>query len=258
MRNISQLPTRTTSFLGRITVLAVLLATASTLHAAGGFFRVEQRNGKWFVIDPAGKPFHMRGCNHYSNGTRMPWNLKECCSNDPAKWTAELRDRHRDWGFTFLASSIGGAAIDPATLLDAKAKGNLVVRVPEWTAEERIWANFPFTPFLGVPQEYMAGERLGDVWGDKFISAVDERCRELVAPLKDNKMLIGYHFSHNPPWNNRARSFELWIKACRLLNHPARRVSKNAALRHSPRLYLRRLTSTATRKSQPEIVAPRT
>ena len=195
-------------------LLAAWLALVSAVPAAEGFFRVEQRNGKWFVIDPAGKPFHMRGCNHYSNGTLMPWNLKERYANDPTKWEAELLNRHRDWGFTFLAPSIGPVAVDPATVSDAKGKRKLATGAPGWTAEEYIRADFPFTPLLGVPREYMSGEGLGDVWGDKFISAVDERCRELVAPLKDNKLLIGYHLSHNPPWNARAKSFDLWIKDC--------------------------------------------
>jgi len=182
--------------------------------AAEDFYHVEQRGDKWYVIDPQGKPFHMRGCNHYSNGAHMPWNLKQRYDNDRTKWMTELRNRHREWGFTFLAPSIGGAAIDPATLGDNPSKTQLVVRVPEWTAEERVRAEFPFTPFLGVPKEYMAGEGMGDVWSEEFRAAVDTRCRELVAPLRDNKQLIGYHFSHNPPWNSRAKSFELWIRQC--------------------------------------------
>ena len=162
----------------------------------------------------------MRGCNHYSDGSHMPWNLSQRYDNDRVKWMTELRNRHREWGFTFLAPSIGGAAIDPATLGDNPSKAQLVVRVPEWTAEERVRADFPFTPFLGVPKEYMAGEGMGDVWSDEFLAAVDARCRELVAPLRDNKQLIGYHFSHNPPWNSRARSFETVDQAMHSAGQP--------------------------------------
>lgn len=214
MSMLSLRPVKSVAFLVVSVSWAVLFAANAGLQAAEDFYRVEQRGDKWYVIDPQGKPFHMRGCNHYSNGTHMPWNLKERYDNDRSKWMTELRNRHREWGFTFLAPSIGGAAVDPATLGDNPSKAQLVVRVPEWTAEERVRAEFPFTPFLGVPKEYMAGEGMGDVWSEEFLAAVDVRCRELVVPLRDNKQLIGYHFSHNPPWNSRARSFEMWIRQC--------------------------------------------
>jgi hypothetical protein len=55
----------------------------------------------------------------------MPWNLQQRYDNDRAKWMTELRARHREWGFTFLAPSIGGAAIDPAKLGDNPPKALL-------------------------------------------------------------------------------------------------------------------------------------
>jgi hypothetical protein len=195
-------------------IIAILICFANDALAADGYFHTEQREGKWLMIDPAGKPFHMRGCNHYGNGSHMPWNLAQRYDGDRARWMKELRDRHEQWGFTFLAPSIGPSVKDPATVEGVKTQQKLIVRAPEWTAAERLAVDFPFTAFLGVPHEYMAGEHLGDVWSAEFLKLVDDRCRELCLPLKDSKQLVGYHLTHNPPWNARAKSFGLWVKDC--------------------------------------------
>ena len=90
--------------LAGITQLAA--APASAIIGKPGFFHVEQRNGKWVVIDPAGKPFHMRGANHYSNGTRMPWNLKERYANDKEKLNKEIMELYRRNGVNPLGGCL--------------------------------------------------------------------------------------------------------------------------------------------------------
>ena len=196
------------------TLLIVLLGThAASSIAAEGFFRVEQRNGKWLVLDPDGKPFHLRGCNHYGDGSHMPWNLATK-HGDATAWRASLRDRHREWGFTFLPPSIGPSAVNPDTLEGIKTQAKLVTRTPEWPAADFAALDFPFTAFLEVGKQYMSGPGMPDVWSAAFLDAVDARCREFVAPLKDDRNLIGYHFCHNPPWSILAPSAQDWIKDC--------------------------------------------
>lgn len=191
-------------------LLPLLLSVAG---AADGFFRVEQRNGKWLMLDPSGHPFHMRGCNHYGDGSHMPWNVAEKYGN-AAAWRASMRDRHREWGFTFLPPSIGPNAINPDTIDGIKAQSKLVTRRPEWPAEHFAELDFPFTAFLEVGKQYMSGPGMPDVWSAEFADAVEKRCRGFVAPLKDNRNLIGYHFCHNPPWSILAPSAEEWIQDC--------------------------------------------
>ncbi len=183
-------------------------------EAGEGFFRIEQREGKWLLIDPQGVPFHMRGCNHFGNGTHMPWNLKDKYG-DISIWRQSVRDRHQAWGFTYLPPSIGPSAIDPETIGDEpRNRTNLITRTPEWPAADYAAMDYPFTAFLEVPKQYMAGEGMPDVFSNDFADAVDRRCREFVLSLRDNRQLIGYHFAHNPPWNINARSAETWIEAC--------------------------------------------
>ncbi|MFN3151538.1 hypothetical protein [Bremerella sp.] len=57
----------------------------------------------------------------------------------------------------------------------------------------------------------MSGEDLPDVFSKEFEQGVDKRCREVCLPLKDNRNLIGYHYTQNPPWHPQAKSFDAWI-----------------------------------------------
>jgi hypothetical protein len=84
-------------------------------------------------------------------------------------------------------------------------------RTPEWPAADYAEMAYPFTAFLEVPKQYMAGEGMGDVFSQEFRDAVDTRCRAFVEPLKDNPHLIGYHFCHNPPWHHTNPAFKHWI-----------------------------------------------
>jgi hypothetical protein len=167
---------------------------------------VEQLDSKWFLLDPEGQPFHLRGLNHYANGLYMPYNLRKRYGSCEA-WRMSVRDRHREWGFTYLPPSVGPAVLPPPQSRHIE-EGN-----HEWTAEEFAEMEYPFTAFLEIPRRYMgSGDEYPDVFSSDFRRMVEKRCREFVAPLKDNPYLIGYHFAHNPPWHDKAPGFEQWIK----------------------------------------------
>ena len=190
----------------------VWLCLQGSLVSAGEptFFRLEQIDGHWRLINPTGKPFYMRGVNHYGDGSGMPWNLVKK-HGSAADWRVSLRDRVEAWGFNYLPPSIGPTAIDPATVSKPHGRHNLIKRTPEWPVEHFAELQFPFTIFLEYPRQYMAGNNLPDVFSKEFEKELDARCREVCLPLKDNPNLIGYHFCHNPPWDPKATSFDLWI-----------------------------------------------
>lgn len=194
----------------------------------GKFFRLQEINGTWFLLDPQGRPFFLRGANHFGDGTYMPWNL-ESRYGSKQRWRQSVRDRHRELGFNYLPPSIGPSAVDPevARRQTGQAdppRNSLVKRTPEWPAAHLAELDFPFTLFLEVPKQYMAGANMPDVFGDEFAAAVETRCQEMVAPLKDNPNLIGYHFCHNPPWNMDARSAAGWIADCTRPGNAGRKV----------------------------------
>lgn len=171
------------------------------------FFHLEERDHEWFVVSPGGRPFFLRGANHYGDGSCMPWNLTKRYGS-VERWRREVRDRHRAWGFNYLPPSIGPSETKPK----AGATSGLIRRTPEWAAADFAEMDFPFTAFLEVPRQYMAGRELPDVFSKGFRELVDRRCREFVAPLRDNPHLIGYHFTHNPPWHPTVPSFNHWIQ----------------------------------------------
>lgn len=187
------------------------LADVLASSTGTGYFRVAEVNGKWHVLDPAGKPFFLRGVNHYGDGTHMPW-VRQRYANSKA-WRMSVRDRVRDWGFNYLPPSIGPSAIDPQTVEGKLTRARLVTRTPEWPAADYAELDFPFTIFLEYPRQYMAGTNLPDVFSAEFVAALDARCREICEPLKGNRNLIGYHFCHNPPWHPQVDSFDMWIES---------------------------------------------
>ena len=182
------------------------------------FFRLQQIDGTWFLLDPKGHPFFLRGANHFGDGTHMPWNLQSRYGTEQ-RWRQAVRDRHRELGLNYLPPSIGPSAVDPAVVRRQMGQASpprnaLIKRTPEWPAADLAELDFPFTLFLEVPKQYMAGANMPDVFGDEFAAAVESRCQQMAAPLRDNPNLIGYHFCHNPPWNMDAHSGAGWIADC--------------------------------------------
>ncbi len=196
-----------------IPTIAVLLSCVmcpASYADEPAFFRVEQIDGDWKLLDPSGQPFYMRGVNHYGDGSGMPWNLKEKYGS-VANWRVSLRDRNKAWGFNYLPPSIGPTALDPKTVPKPHGRHNLIKRTPEWSPEQYLELEFPFTLFLEYPKQYMSGNNLPDVFSKEFEQGVELRCRDVCLPLKNNPHLIGYHYTQNPPWHPQAESFNLWI-----------------------------------------------
>ncbi|HUU28439.1 MAG TPA: hypothetical protein VM123_11560 [archaeon] len=188
--------------------------------SGGKYYTFQNINRKWFLVSPEGKPAYLRGANHYGDGTHMPWNLKQRYGTVKA-WRESVRDRHREWGFNYLPPSIGPSYIKPGPGDDPEK--DIVARTPEWSAAHFAELEYPFTAFLEVPKQYMAGQDLPDVFSQEFRDMVDNRCREFVEPLRDNPYLIGYHFCHNPPWHPVVPSFIWWIENTVKKGQPGRK-----------------------------------
>lgn len=191
-------------------------ANGSAAGEATGFYRVEEVGGKWSVFSPAGEPVYLRGLNHFGNGTHMPHNL-EARYGAVEAWRRSVRDRHRQWGFNYIAPSVGPS--EPTDQVAAPVPNEQggrrwptdIRRTPEWPAEDYAALEYPFAMFLEYPRQYMAGTDLPDVFSKEFREAVDARCRAFCEPLADNPHLVGYHFTHNPPWHPANPSFRLWL-----------------------------------------------
>ena len=189
---------------------------ATPTRGRPGFYRVAELKGKWTFLTPDDQPLYLRGLNHYGDGSHMPLNLAKKYGTVEA-WRRSVRDRHDKWGFNFLPPSVGPS--EPTDEVKPPVHNKFggvrwqgdIRRTPEWPAEHFAELDYPFTAFLEVPRQYMAGLGLPDVFSRDFREMVDKRCREFVEPLKDNPNLIGYHYCQNPPWNPAIESFDFWL-----------------------------------------------
>ncbi len=195
---------------------AEALKEPTQIRGTRGFFCVALYGDKWTFVTPDNRPLYLRGLNHYGDGSFMPLNLKEKYGTIAA-WRKSVRDRHIEWGFNYLPPSVGPS--EPTNDVKPPVHNEFggvkwqvdIRRTPEWPAEHFADLDYPFTAFLEVPRQYMAGLNLPDVFSREFREMVDKRCREFVQPLRDNPNLIGYHYCQNPPWNPGIESFDFWL-----------------------------------------------
>ncbi|HEY8746292.1 MAG TPA: hypothetical protein VIU62_24640, partial [Chloroflexota bacterium] len=175
---------------------------------ATGFFRVEQRDGRWWFVDPDGCLFLSTGANvmrlHMATplagreayfaalppaelappalmGHRGPqasfftWNLLRRFGPDWQRQWAALTVRRLDaWGFNTMYP--GGPE-----LIEAQPRKAYVTTVRGWPME---------ATYLGLP----------DVYAEDFAQQVDAAAARECAPRKDDPYLLGYFIGNEPPW----------------------------------------------------------
>jgi hypothetical protein len=94
----------------------VVMAVAMAGLAQAGFFRVEQRDGRWWLLDQDGKPFLAKAVNCVDAGVTPdkfnPKNPAYCALKfypTDAAWAAATATRLKGWGF----NTIGGYSDEP-------------------------------------------------------------------------------------------------------------------------------------------------
>jgi len=168
----------------RAAVLAVLAASA----AQAGFFRVEQRDGIWWLLDQDGKPFLAKAVNCVDKGPA----LKDFDSKNPAycalkfyasreAWGRVTAERLRGWGF----NTIGGYSDEE------------VVR----------GQGLPYTVAL------VMGGWFGIPWADirdpESVKKLDEVAAE-TARYRDDPLCIGYFADNELGWWDET-AFLYWM-----------------------------------------------
>lgn len=156
-------------------------------HEAGGFFRVEQADGRWWLIDPDGGRFISTGLNSVSTSDlRKARAAAKLDPVDPLEWARAASSLIRENGFNTL-----GAWSDFQSFREAGTP------MP-YTRVLHIASAFGFS--LGVAQQGFGNTRFAEdivpVFHRDFASFCRDRLRELVATTRDDPWLIGY-FSDN-------------------------------------------------------------
>lgn len=188
-----------------------LLASLAALSGCGtqpqaraeSFFTVGQRNGRWFLFDPAGTPTFSIGLNHIDSTTlRLPaggdvW--RERFGNSERRFIEEgVRPDLIDWGFNCVGWNqevvIRGESLSEGGILHRHSRS--------WTPEEYRWLDLPYChmlPFIASHQ-WDRETKLPDIRSAEFEEWCDYVARADCARLADDPNLVGYFYTDCPIW----------------------------------------------------------
>lgn len=186
-----------------------------------GFFRTAQRDGIWWLIDPAGGRFLSKGVDtvrfdqdYVQSTDRSPY-AQACRAKygSADAWRSAVAGRLLSWGFNSL-----GAWSDEAV---ARAVSSRLALTPNLD----LGAAFAWRPEAGGGQ----GEPFPDVFHPNFAGEVLRRTHELCAPWRDDPGVIGY-FTDNelrwgPDWRGKDELLTIF------LNLPRASPGRAAAIR---------------------------
>jgi len=161
------------------------------------YFTVGQRNGRWWLITPEGKPFFSIGLNHIdpsplrymANGDL--WERKY--GNSMERWLKEsVASDLRAWGFNSVGWTQEVVTRGPTNHRHSRA----------FTFEEYQWLGLPYChllPFADFHQ-WEVETRHPDFTSPEFAEWCDYVAREHCARMKDDPKLIGYFSIDCPTW----------------------------------------------------------
>ena len=178
----------------------ILIVTASPAFAQEGYFRVESRNGIWWIIDPSGAPMISAGVDNMSyesdqiKGTSQhPYaEALDHIYPDRNAWGLEALARIRLWGFNTIGawsdSELWTHAVPYTVILDfaARAGGN--------------WEK-------GIP---------ADFYDPRFENAANDIAGKVCQPRRSDHTLLGY-FSDNElrwgaDWRGKETMLDMYLK----------------------------------------------
>ena len=186
---------------------------------ATGFFHVEKIGGRWWVIDPKGRPFYIIGTDHANY--RVHWceklgyapyhrNMVKLFNGDEGAWAASTAERLLAWGFNSL-----GANHSPS----------LRHRGLAWMAFAAFGTGFagisdicPKTTWTGFP----------DVFDPRFERYCDLKARRLCAPHKEDPWLLGYFLDNELEWYGKEH--RPWSLVDEVFKKPATSHGKQALI----------------------------
>ena len=180
--------------------LLAMISAVSEMTAQPGYFRVENRGGVWWFIDPQGSPALSIGMDtvRYEGdrirGTGAAPYLEAVKKKyaDRNAWESETLRRLRSWGFNTLGA---------------------------WSDRELWRRDMPYTVILHIADKAGADWLHGlpvDVYDPRFEKAAREIAETECAPRAHDHLLIGY-FSDNelrwgPDWRGKETLLDLYLK----------------------------------------------
>ncbi|MCS7225305.1 MAG: beta-agarase [Armatimonadetes bacterium] len=159
---------------------------------ARGLFRLEERGGIWWFVDPQGHLFLSKGVNHCSfigdgnpkTGRRPYHESVRARYGSEEAWAEATVQRLKEWGF----NTVGG-----------------------WSSPS-LFSMMPYTIIVNwfLMEDLGADEWLRGDFPDVFSSDYEERVEKAVAahclPRKDDPLLVGYFTDNELHWGPDWRS----------------------------------------------------
>ena len=149
---------------------------------ATGFFRVENIDGRWWLVTPEGHGFLSAGMNHV--------DYKEDYSPEFVRFvTSHLKD----WGFNTVGWSQELTGRNPDTRAMVHSRG--------WGPEQYRGLGMPYTHLIRFTDvEWYVDEQFPEVFSDAFARKCDRLAGEVCEKLRDDPNLIGYFYADTPNW----------------------------------------------------------
>ncbi|MFA5148146.1 MAG: discoidin domain-containing protein [Candidatus Omnitrophota bacterium] len=152
------------------------LPKRASIPKGKAFFSVMQKDGKYWLADPSGKPFISKAVNVVlSNDGAVLQNSEyyDVSKNykDNQDWAKSTVKRLRKWKFNTI-----GCWSDPATF----------------------YYDMPFTVIMGIPST--TDHRLVDVFDPMFRENADAATAGKCKRFRDAKYLLGYFIDNELPW----------------------------------------------------------
>lgn len=175
---------------------------------ATGFFRVEKRSDRWWIIDPEGNPFIHKGVAVFRPGRSD--NQKEALKNKyktNKKWVSKETELLKDHGFNGTGA---WSAVDLMRTEEAPLVYSIIIN--------------PMGSYRGEHRKKFGGKYMQTGWqGYRFDLAMvfdpefDKHVETEISKItqyKDDKFLLGYYTDNELPWVDDAldRHLELLAK----------------------------------------------
>ena len=192
---------------------------------ASGFFRVEQRDGTWWMFDPQGRAFYVIRTDHANYDVHRcealgyaPYhrNVAEKYGGEEA-WAGSTAARLKSWGFNTVAANYspslryrGLAHIDLLGLGQSFASFDDIAPQVHWT---------------GFP----------NVFSPKWKEHCRKQARQRCLPAQDDPWLVGYFFDNELEWYGK--SGQPWGLADDAFKKPAEHTAKRALVDFLRRRY---------------------
>lgn len=151
---------------------------ADPIAEATGFFRTERIGGRWWVIDPEGRPVFLVGTDHCNFNVHhcealgyAPYHVNMVAKyGDAETWAASATQRLASWNFNLLAANHSPETRGHGLAYTGFVSFGTAFSRSAWIAEPIHWTGFPdvfhpeWEPYCRFVAEQYTDQFQGDPW----------------------------------------------------------------------------------------------